>query len=155
MDQDSIDKLNLLHPKLRDLAISCYNQAVAATPVGVHPYVVATYRTFEESAALYAQGRTTPGQIVTNAQPGQSYHNYGLAVDFGLIINGQVSYDVDANWMTVVNIFDANGFNWGGNFPDGFHDNPHLENKMGTDWEALLVLHNEGKFIDGTTYVDF
>lgn len=29
----------------------------------------------DEQAALYAQGRTTPGRIVTNAKAGKSYHN--------------------------------------------------------------------------------
>lgn len=38
-------------------------------------------RSWAEQAALYAQGRTAPGGIVTNAQPGHSYHQFGLAVD--------------------------------------------------------------------------
>lgn len=31
---------------------------------------------------LWAQGRTRPGPIVTNAKGGQSAHNFGLAMDF-------------------------------------------------------------------------
>lgn len=38
-------------------------------------------RTISEQNALYAQGRTKPGKIVTNAVGGNSWHNYGLAVD--------------------------------------------------------------------------
>ena len=38
-------------------------------------------RSWNEQAALYAQGRTAPGVVVTNAQPGHSYHGFGLAVD--------------------------------------------------------------------------
>lgn len=38
-------------------------------------------RSWDEQAKLYAQGRTTPGSIVTKAPPGHSYHNFGLAVD--------------------------------------------------------------------------
>src|SRR5665213_2098850 len=99
IDQDSINELNLLHPKLRDEAIELYNAAVAATPDHVHPYIIESLRTFEESDKLYQEGRTTPGEIVTKAQAGQSYHNYGLAFDFGLKINGVPSYKVDDNWM--------------------------------------------------------
>lgn len=33
------------------------------------------YRSYEEQAALYAQGRTTPGPIVTWSKPGESKHN--------------------------------------------------------------------------------
>lgn len=41
------------------------------------------HRSNEEQAALYAQGRTTPGAIVTWAKPGESKHNSmpSLAVD--------------------------------------------------------------------------
>jgi peptidoglycan LD-endopeptidase CwlK len=38
-------------------------------------------RTWAEQDALYAQGRTAPGNIVTKARSGYSQHNYGLAVD--------------------------------------------------------------------------
>lgn len=39
------------------------------------------YRSGARQDQLYAQGRTRPGEIVTNAKAGQSAHNYGLAVD--------------------------------------------------------------------------
>jgi peptidoglycan L-alanyl-D-glutamate endopeptidase CwlK len=155
MDQTSLNKLQQLHPKLRDLATKLYNEAVQATPAGVHPYIVETYRSFAESEALYQQGRTTPGDIVTDAKPGESYHNYGLALDFGLIINGTVSYTVDANWEKVVSIFDAAGFNWGGNYPGTFKDYPHLEYQGFGRWETLLPLYNAGThFIPGTQYLN-
>lgn len=153
MDQKSIAQLQLLHPKLRDIAILAYTQAINATPVNVHPVIDQTYRTFAESDALYAQGRTTKGEIVTNAKAGQSYHNYALAIDFHLIVDGRDSWDVDHNWMTVVNIFKQHSFTWGGEFSTGFVDNPHLENKFGHNWRDLLALHDAGKFIPGTTYV--
>jgi peptidoglycan LD-endopeptidase CwlK len=151
---NSIDKLNLLHPKIRQSAIDAYNEAVKATPVGVHPVIDQTYRTFAESQALYDQGRTTPGSIVSNAKPGQSYHNYALALDFHLQVNGVDKWGVDHNWMTVVNIFKSHGFTWGGDFTGDFKDYPHLENKLGHNWRDLLELHNNADFIPGTTYVN-
>jgi len=42
---------------------------------GISILLTCTYRGREEQAALYAQGRTTPGKVVTNAKPGQSKHN--------------------------------------------------------------------------------
>lgn len=39
------------------------------------------FRSRARQAELYAQGRTAQGPIVTYAGPGQSYHQYGLAVD--------------------------------------------------------------------------
>lgn len=153
METHSIAQLQLLHPAIRDKAIDAYNEAVKATPAGVHTYIDQTYRTFAESDALYAQGRTAPGSIVTNAKAGQSYHNYGLALDFHLQINGVDSWNVDHNWMIVVNVFKTFGFNWGGDFAGSFKDYPHLENKLGHNWRDLLALHNAGDFIPGTTYV--
>ncbi len=50
---------------------------------------VSGYRSFEEQAAIYAQGRTIPGPIRTKAQAGLSYHNYGLATDWGYFIDGK------------------------------------------------------------------
>ncbi len=43
-------------------------------------------RSFAEQDALYAQGRTKPGQIVTKARGGYSDHNFGIAMDFGVFI---------------------------------------------------------------------
>ena len=48
-----------------------------------------TFRTRERQAMLYAQGRTTEGNIVTNAKPGFTYHNYGIAADLVMYIDGQ------------------------------------------------------------------
>jgi peptidoglycan L-alanyl-D-glutamate endopeptidase CwlK len=49
---------------------------------GADYFAVSGYRSDEEQARLYNQGRTTPGPVVTQARPGQSAHNFGLAVDF-------------------------------------------------------------------------
>lgn len=54
-----------------------------------HPiFVTECWRSRDRQSALYAQGRTAPGLIVTNAQPGTSKHEYmhdnapcALAVD--------------------------------------------------------------------------
>lgn len=149
----SIDQINTLHPKLRDIALQAYNEAVQATPAGVHPIITQGYRTFEESDKLYQQGRTTPGEIVTNAKPGQSWHNYGLAIDFCLLINDNESWKVDDNWMEVVNIFKSHGFTWGGDWT-GFKDYPHLEMKFGYTISQMLAKYQACDFIEGTQYVN-
>lgn len=51
------------------------------------------FRTPQRQRRLYAQGRTTPGDIVTKAKPWTSNHQYGLAADFVLFINGDWSWD--------------------------------------------------------------
>ncbi len=155
METTSIARLQQLHPICRDKAIDAYNEAVQATPAGIHPFVDQTYRTFEESDKLYQQGRTTPGDIVSNAKAGQSWHNYGLALDFHLQINGKDVWDEkNPNWMVVVNIFKKHGFNWGGEFPGTFKDYPHLEYKGGYTLAQLQAKHNAGDFIEDTELVN-
>jgi peptidoglycan LD-endopeptidase CwlK len=51
--------------------------------------VYCSYRSMAEQSALYAQGRTRPGPIVTRAQAGESAHNFGLALDFVPLLNGK------------------------------------------------------------------
>lgn len=153
MDTRSLNNLNTLHPKFRQSAIDAWTEAQAAMPANVKIIVVQGLRTFAESDALYAQGRTTSGPIVTKAAAGQSYHNYGLAFDFAMVTNGHDDESVGPNWLKVVSIMEAHGMTWGGDFPEGFHDNPHFENKYGHTWRQLLALHDAGNFLPGTNYV--
>jgi peptidoglycan L-alanyl-D-glutamate endopeptidase CwlK len=58
-------------------------QDVAAAQ-GVTVKVISGHRSWEEQDRLYAQGRTAPGNVVTNARGGYSNHNFGIAIDFGV-----------------------------------------------------------------------
>lgn len=150
----SIDQINTLHPKLRPIALQAYNEAVQATPAGVHPIITQGYRTFEESDKLYAQGRTTSGEIVSNAKAGSSLHNYALAVDFALVIDGKTVWDEKhPSWKIVVDTFKKHNFEWGGDW-HSIKDYPHLQLTFGHTWQQLLVKHNAKDFIPGTEYVN-
>jgi peptidoglycan L-alanyl-D-glutamate endopeptidase CwlK len=56
------------------------------------------FRSPQRQAYLYAQGRTRPGSIVTRAKPWASYHQYGLAVDLVLRLNGQWSWTTSGQY---------------------------------------------------------
>lgn len=151
MDLVSENKLLLLHPLIRGKAIAAYKKAVKITPVGVHPFITETFRSFARSNELYAQGRTKPGKIVTNAPGGSSYHNYGLAIDFAIEVNGKPDWTVNENWMKVVECFKERGFFWGGDFRT-IKDYPHFENRLGYNWRTLSAKYNAGE-IDDNGYV--
>lgn len=153
MDTRSIALLEKLHPAIRQSAIDAYNEAVQATPEGVHPVIDQTNRSFAESDILYQKGRTTPGPKVSNAKAGESLHNYDLALDFHLVVNGVDKWEVDHNWMIVVNVFKKHGFEWGGDW-HSFQDYPHLQKTLGHTWQQLLVKHNAKDFIEGTNYIN-
>lgn len=90
--------------------------------------LVEGYRSIERQNELYAQGRTKPGQVVTNAKGGESFHNYGVAVDFVFRKEG---YNAPKElWNTLGKVGKAQGFEWGGDWK-GFVDLPHFEMKLG------------------------
>ena len=81
------------------------------------------YRSIQEQNALYAQGRTAPGKIVTHARGGQSLHNYGKAFDVVQIKNGVPIWEKLSN--DIVNIASELGLEWGGHW-NTFKDYPHF-----------------------------
>jgi len=106
---------------------------------GIRIIITDGHRTIEEQDALFKRGRSKEGQVVTHAQGGESYHNYGLAIDFALQRDyGEVIWDMEydgngngkADWMEVVATAKDLGFDWGGDW-SSFKDYPHLQMDFG------------------------
>src|SRR5438105_4239472 len=78
MDNASEARLGEVMPplaaKVRQLASLLANEGIVVR-------VTQGLRSWPQQDALYAQGRTTPGHVVTNAPGGTSWHNFGCAVD--------------------------------------------------------------------------
>ena len=147
MDPASEARLQNVMPTLAD---KINTMAEMLAQEGITIRVVQGLRTWAEQDALYAQGRTVPGKIVTNAKGGQSWHNYGCAVDCApMNPDGTVDWDAShpqwkrmevvgvslgltsgANWVRLV---DAPHFQLTGPFPVGAPDE-----------EAMQVYKNEG-----------
>ena len=99
----------------------------AAKAAGIDLLVTSTYRDNESQNALYAQGRTTPGKIVTNAKAGQSFHNYRCAVDVVPLVAGKPRWDVkDEVWQTVGKLGKEAGLEWAGDWKR-FKEYPHFQ----------------------------
>ena len=82
---------------------------------GIELLVTSTYRDNESQAALYAQGRTAPGKIVTNANAGDSYHNYRCAVDVVPLVDGKPDWDGSHPvWQKVGELGEQAGLEWAG-----------------------------------------
>ena len=95
----------------------------AAKAQGIDLLVTSTYRDNTSQDALYAQGRTAPGKIVTNARAGQSFHNYRCAVDVVPIKNGKPVWDAkDPVWQEVGELGKAalSLFSYFGRFLNGY-----------------------------------
>ena len=97
---------------------------------GIDILVTSTYRDLESQAALYAQGRTAPGKRVTNAKPGQSYHNWRVAFDVvPLVLGKPVWDDRHPHWQKAGEIGIALGLNWYGRPGAPFREMPHFQMK--------------------------
>lgn len=91
-----------LHPMCRGqfalLQVRLF-QAYAAGTIRTRFAMFQGYRSPEEQDRTYAQGRTKPGEKVTNAQAWLSAHQFGLAVDFVPHIPGTGwSWDEGHDW---------------------------------------------------------
>lgn len=88
-------------------------------------------RSEERQAWLYAQGRTRPGNKVTNAKSARtSWHGYGLAVDVVHRTKFWSPYGTDnakneAWFKAVASVFKKHGCNWGGDWNKP--DTPHMQ----------------------------
>lgn len=85
-------------------------------------------RTYSEQDKLYSQRPK-----VTNAKGGQSYHNFGLAVDLCLFVDGKDIW-TDRLYQIIGKYTPAVGLEWGGAWK--FTDNPHVQLTKGTTAQA-------------------
>lgn len=116
-------KIEDLHPHVAKLA----KQFVAkAKKEGIDVLITSTYRDNESQNALYAQGRTKPGKIVTNAKAGQSWHNYRLAFDFVPIVNGKAMWGDTRTFKHLGELGESVGLEWAGRWKT-FKEMAHLQ----------------------------
>lgn len=102
---------------------------------GVDVLVTCTLRSNDEQAKLYAQGRTAPGHIVTNAPAGRSAHNFGLAIDVVPVVNGKPDWNgKDPVWQQIGQLGVAAGLQWAGTPGFPFPEEPHFQHPI---WRTL------------------
>lgn len=127
MDPGSEKLLGTVHPELarrvRRLSMKC-------VPYDIWLRVSQGLRTWDQQDLLFAQGRTEPGKIVTDAPGGYSMHCFGLAVD---IVPADANFPkfipdwqaMDSRWQQVLLLGQtcqlAEGAKW-----RTFPDRPHL-----------------------------
>lgn len=159
MDKVTLQRIEKLHPLIREEVKMIIRECDESLTGKAKVRITQGLRSFEEQEKLYAIGRITYGKKVTNAKAGQSIHNYGLAVDICMIIDGKTAswdtvrdWDNDkvADWYECVKIFAKYGWDWGGNWKT-FKDLPHFEKKnlqtknglVNTRWKTLAKLKRD------------
>lgn len=121
------------------------------------------FRTPQEQAVIYAKGRDSKGkvikphEVVTNAKPWASWHNYGLAFDVVLLDEkgrcvwdrkADLNEDHKADLDQFVLIAKKYGFDWGGDFKS-FKDYPHFEKPMNLTITKAKELAMNGTAVGG------
>ncbi|MEO8021055.1 M15 family metallopeptidase [Polaromonas sp.] len=121
---------------------------------GITVLVTSTLRDGESQNALYAQGRTKPGKIVTNAQAGYSWHNFACAGDVvplrnGIAIWGTKGDGIDEDptddhtddlevWERVAAHGEAAGLEWAGRWRT-FKEFAHFQYTGGLSMEQMRL----------------
>lgn len=125
-----VDIFQGLHP---DLVGKAKRVIAVMASLGFPMIPVQGLRTTEYQQSLYAQGRTTPGHIVTNADGIKSKSNhqaqkdgYGHAIDMTFLVGGQPSFNIKLPWATYGTCAKSTGLIWGGDFKT-IRDLDHLE----------------------------
>jgi peptidoglycan L-alanyl-D-glutamate endopeptidase CwlK len=124
--------LDDLNPEIRPLVDDFLS---ACSVAGLDVLVTCTLRSNAEQAALYAQGRTAPGHVVTDAPAGHSAHNFGLAIDIVPMVNGKPDWKgSDPVWKQIGQIGVAAGLQWAGTPGFPFPEEPHFQHPI---WRAI------------------
>ena len=108
-----------LHPETRILHA---RWEAACNEAGIEVLTTCTYRPQAEQDALYAQGRTTPGRIVTWTR--KSRHSEKIndrpaasAWDFVVLVMGKAVWNAKhPHWTIAGEIAEAMGLTWGARF---------------------------------------
>lgn len=116
--------LNDLHPAVKALA----EEFVAKCALhNIDILIYCTYRSGREQDELYAQGRTKPGNVVTNAYAGQSYHNWRCAFDWVPIVGGKPQWNDKALYLKAGLIAEAVGLEWAGRWTGKLRETAHCQ----------------------------
>ena len=125
MDAISQQRLSVLYPEFaRRLQIVIDTLSLQ----GFEIRITAGLRTWAQQDALYAQGRTAPGNIVTYAKGGESWHCYSCAADFVPMLNGQPVWDTAyPAWAATITLAKQWGMTSGADWAAPKTDIPHLQ----------------------------
>ena len=122
VDERSERTIATLLPELHPMARALVQKAAST---GICIKILSGLRSYAEQDALYAQGRTAPGTIVTNARAGSSNHNFGIAFDVGVFEGTR--YLGDSTKYKAVGALGVDlGLEWGGNWKT-IVDQPHFQ----------------------------
>lgn len=140
-------KLSDLSPEVAEKAQQFLDQC---KDQGIDVLIYCTLRDFKEQNDLYAQGRTKPGKIVTNARGGDSWHNWGRAFDCVPLVGGKPAWDSQELYRKIGAIGESVGLEWAGRWTGKLKETAHFQYTGGL---TLNQIKNKGFENGGTNHV--
>ncbi len=132
-----------LHKRLQPLA----ENHLRLLRVLMSAAIISGLRTYAQQTSLYAQGRSKPCKVVTNARAGYSNHNFSLAFDIGIFAEGKYLGSSGLYFLAGA-IGKQLGLVWGGDWKS-FVDPPHFEFPHGVSLATLRARLASGKDVLG------
>ncbi len=129
VDERSELKITTLLPEVQPMARALVQKAAEG---GITIRIIAGRRSYAEQDALYAQGRSAPGPVVTKAKGGYSNHNFGIAFDVG-VFSGTRYLPESSQYKAVGALGMELGLEWGGSWTS-LVDQPHFQ--LRPSWAA-------------------
>jgi len=127
-DKHTNTRIGSLDSRLKAPAAAFINDV--QKELGIKLRVTSGFRDLKEQDDLYAKGG------VTQARGGQSYHNYGLAIDVCIITEaGQADFNIT---RAIANVGKKHGWDWGYDVV-GTWDKPHFQNTFGKSVKELCI----------------
>ncbi len=118
LDPKGVLSSGKIHPELKKRTERLLFEAECQ---GLRPQIFEGFRSLERQKKLYEGD-----QKVTGAKPGNSFHNYGLAVDVVFRNDkNQPSWDEKHDWEKLGKIGKSVGLQWGGDWKK--RDRPHFQ----------------------------
>jgi peptidoglycan L-alanyl-D-glutamate endopeptidase CwlK len=121
--------IDALAPIVKSQALAFMNECRAC---GLGILIYCTLRSLPEQTALYASGRTKPGQILTHAKPGKSLHNPDAngdawAFDAVPVIAGKPLWDDAARIEQMGICGESVGLEWAGRWRGAMRERVHFQ----------------------------
>lgn len=120
------------------LQVRAFEMIKRAYKIGYPIQVTQALRTIAEQEALYAQGRTAPGPVVTWVK--HSYHNFSLAFDIVILTPDGTDciWDDEKGYAAIGQIGKDLGLEWGGDWDAATRDQPHFQLTYGLSIQDLV-----------------
>lgn len=139
-DKITLERIKTAHPNIRTELEAQYIECNELLPTNCTLRFAFVYRSPQEQDTLFNKRPK-----VTNARGWQSIHNYGLAFDIVLIVDGKAVWTVNKEWKQVADYFKSKGWEWGGDWKS-FKDAPHFQKAFGLTWQQMKARIDSGKF---------